>query len=61
MPKKATAKRLSFAEWKIQLDAVAAEEGLVPMESPPQHETEIWIKHYNAGRSPRDADRKSVV
>ena len=51
----AYADRPGFGEWKALVDAIAAEEGLTPKESPLPSELDVWIKHFNAGTTPAKA------
>lgn len=44
-----------FAEWKAQVNAIAAEEGLTPKTNPLPGELETWIKQFRSGKSPAKA------
>ena len=44
-----------FAEWKAKVDVIAAEEGLTPKEHPMPGELDVWVEHFNAGKTPAQA------
>ena len=44
-----------FAVWKGKLDAIAAEEGFTPKDSPAPGELNDWVKHFRAGKTPAQA------
>ena len=53
----AYAVRPGFGEWKAQVDLIADAEGLTPKESPLPGELDVWIKHFNEGKTPAQAWR----
>jgi hypothetical protein len=51
------AKRPGFGEWKSQVDAIADSEGLTSKENLFPGELDVWIKHFNEGKTPTEAWR----
>lgn len=51
------AKLPGFDEWKAQVDLIADAEGLTPKENPSPGELDVWIKHFNDGKTPAQAWR----
>lgn len=51
----ANAVKPGFGEWKAQVDKIAEAEGLTPKEHPIPGELDVWVKHFNAGKTPAQA------
>ncbi len=51
------AKRPGFEEWKAQVDLIAESEDLTPKQNPLPGELDVWIKHFNNGKTPAEAWR----
>lgn len=49
------AQRPGFGEWKAQLDAIAAAQGCTPAENLRPGEMDVWIRHFNDGKTPEQA------
>lgn len=51
-PKK---KKLTYDQWKSQVNEIAAKEGLVPMKNPPAREIQTWVTRFEKGMTPQEA------